>query len=196
MPRLMARRKAGTVLRIEHLGSNMAKTIVMAGNTALKKVSTPVPENLFGSKELTDLSETMLEAMLNEPGVGLAAPQICINWRVITFGVQQDPRIEGGGSIPYTTVINPSIDFYSPETESDYEACLSVGNLCALVPRAKKIIYSGFDINGMPFTREASGFEARIIQHEYDHLNGILFLERVEDKRSFTTKEELVRQRT
>lgn len=164
--------------------------IIKAGNPSLGKVSEPVPEHLFGSNEIKSLSQTMLQVMRDEPGVGLAAPQIGINLRVFVLGVKNDPRLDNGVDIPDTTIINPTIEFFSSDTISDYEGCLSVGDIRAKVPRAKRIIFSGFDMDGTPFRREASGFEARIIQHEYDHLNGIIFLERVKDKKSFILKEE------
>lgn len=178
----------------EIIDGKLKPKILVAGSPALHKISTPVPKEMFGSSELSDFIAFMIKAMLDEPGVGLAAPQVGVNQRMFVYGVKKDIRMKDGLYIPNTAVINPSITPLSQEIEEGYEGCLSVGEIRAKVPRSKDILLRGFDMNGNKFEREASGFEARIIQHEYDHLDGILFLERVTDKKSFIMKSELERQ--
>ncbi len=160
--------------------------IIQLGNPLLRKNSNPIDSNRFGSTELHDLSQSLIMLMKQNNGVGLAAPQIGINERIIVLGFEENSRRSKEKPIPTTVIINPTIHVLSNEKISDYEACLSIGNnLMAKVPRFKKIAYHGYDADGNVIEREVSGFHARIVQHENDHLDGFVFLDRVEDSKTF-----------
>ena len=124
-------------------------------------------------------------------GVGLAAPQIGCNKRVIIFGFEKNERYPDEVEIPFTVLINPIINILSPEMIDGWEGCLSVPGLRGLVPRYNKIEYKGHDVNGGCITRVVEGFHARVIQHEYDHLDGILYPQRLKDLRFFGFEDEL-----
>jgi peptide deformylase len=130
--------------------------------------------------------------MIDEGGVGIAAPQIGSNQRVIMFGFEENPRYPDAGPIPFTILINPVITFLSSEMVDGWEGCLSVPGLRGLVPRYNHIKYSGYDEKGQLITRVVDGFHARVVQHETDHLDGILYPQRIKDLRFFGFEEELV----
>lgn len=157
------------------------------GEQSLLEASLPV-EN-FSSKELYNLIEDMKDTMQQEVGVGIAAPQIGCNLRVIIFGFEQCERYPNDAPIPFTVLINPQIEFLSDEIEDGWQACLSVPGLMGLVPRSSHIKYTGFNEKGEYFTRIAQGFHARVVQHEVDHLNGILYPQRIKDLRFFGYRE-------
>jgi peptide deformylase len=157
------------------------------GEKSLLEASLPV-EN-FSSKELYNLIEDMKDTMKQEDGVGIAAPQIGCNQRVIIFGFELCERYPNEAPIPFTVLINPEIEFLSNEIEDGWEACLSVPGLMGLVPRYTHIKYMGFNEKGEYFSRFARGFHARIVQHETDHLNGILYPQRIKDLRFFGYRE-------
>lgn len=157
------------------------------GEKSLLEVSFPV-EN-FSSAALYTLIEDMKDTMKQEDGVGIAAPQIGCNQRVIIFGFEQCERYPDEPSIPFTVLINPMIEFLSDEMEDGWEACLSVPGLMGLVPRYTHIKYTGFNEKGEYFTRIAQGFHARVVQHEVDHLDGILYPRRIKDLRFFGYRE-------
>jgi peptide deformylase len=129
--------------------------------------------------------------MKQEGGVGIAAPQIGVNKRMVIFGFESSARYPNEKPVPFTVLINPVIEYLSDETADGWEGCLSVPGLRGLVPRFRHIRYSGFDLEGNAFTREADGFHARIVQHECDHLDGILFPQRIKDMRFFGFEDEL-----
>jgi len=160
--------------------------IIQLGDARLRKISTPVLDNLYGSNELHELSQLLITLMQKNGGVGLAAPQLGINQRIFALGFEGSERRPKESAIPITVIINPSITLLSDEKEDDYEACLSIDNgLMGKVPRFKKIAYRGFDPEGNVIEREVEGLHARIVQHEYDHLDGIVFLDRVEDSKTY-----------
>jgi peptide deformylase len=164
---------------------------IKLGNPKLRLISEPVHQNDFGSKELRELVDLLFDTMHEEGGVGLAAPQIGINKRLLVFGMEKSPYPDRE-SVPYTTLINPTIEFLTEETEEAYEGCISVGALRGKVPRKTKIYYTGYDIEGNIIEREVSGFHARVVQHEYDHLDGIIFLDRMKDFSSLGFHDELI----
>ena len=133
-----------------------------------------------------DMSETMIDAN----GIGLAAPQVHLSHRLFIY---RNPNIEEGEKIKVSVLINPQIEKISDETEDEWEGCLSIPGMSGLVRRSKKIKYSGIDLNGDKINGEAEGLHARVIQHEYDHLNGILYISRLADKRAFGYSEEIER---
>jgi peptide deformylase len=130
---------------------------------------------------LVDMRETM--AALS--GAGLAAPQIGVPWRVVIFGVQFSPRYPEAEPVPETTLINPVITPLDTVLEDGWEGCLSVPGMRGLVPRYARIRYQGVDERGTPIDREVSGFHARVVQHEVDHLDGVLYPTRIRDLRHF-----------
>jgi len=135
-------------------------------------------------KTVFDMSETMLDAN----GIGLAAPQIHLTYRMFIY---RNPDIEDEEKINISVLINPRIEKLSDEMEDDWEGCLSLPDMSGLVRRYKKIKYSGLDLNGKNISGEVEGLHARVIQHEFDHLNGVLYTSRLADKRAFGFSEEI-----
>ncbi|HAU0992123.1 TPA: peptide deformylase [Legionella pneumophila] len=162
-------------------------TLLDKNDPILRQTAEPIKESEFGSSWLKELIKTMFGIMADKGAVGVAAPQIGISKRVIVFSTEYTKRRKPEYPIPDTALINPSLKILSKEIQTGYEGCLNCGELMGEVPRAMEIEYSGFDIDGNRITKTASGLEARILQHEIDHLDGFLFLDRVEDQDSLTT---------
>ena len=139
----------------------------------------------FDTPELHALLADMRDTMQALEGVGLAAPQIGVNQRVVIFGVHHNPRYPDAEPVPQTVLLNPVITPLSSDTEEDWEGCLSLPGLRGLVPRFKTIRYQGCDEYGALIDRTVSGFHARVVQHECDHLDGILYPMRIRDLRQF-----------
>ena len=131
--------------------------------------------------ELRALLDDMRDTMRAQNGAGLAAPQIGVGARVVIFGVERNPRYPDVEPVPYTELVNPVLMPLSDEIEEGWEGCLSVPGLRGVVPRFARIRYRGVDLEGRPLEREAEGFHARVVQHECDHLDGILYPMRVRD---------------
>ncbi len=167
------------------------------GDVRLQQAAEPVSN--FGNGELLELLKDMRDTMQASNGVGLAAPQIGVGLRVVIFGVQplrqaQDkphPRYPDAESVPETVLINPVITPLDEEMEEGWEGCLSLPGLRGLVPRFRSIRYRGYDEQGAPIDRTVSGFHARVVQHECDHLDGILYPMRMTDMSRFGYTEEL-----
>lgn len=159
------------------------------GEISLLEESCPVEQ--FDTPELDQLINDMWETMAAEDGAGLAAPQIGVNLRVVIFGFEDNPRYPDAESVPQTILINPTIVELNDRKEEGWEGCLSVPGMRGLVPRYTDIRYSGYDQKGSPVERLASGFHARVVQHECDHLDGILYPFRIEDMRYFGFRHEL-----
>lgn len=157
----------------------------------LRKIAEPITESEFGSEWLKNLAQEMIDIMAEKGAVGVAAPQIGISKQVIVFSTNYTKRRKPEYPIPDTALINPSLKILSNEIQTDYEGCLNCGELMGQVTRAMEIEYSGYDLEGNKITKKATGLEARILQHEIDHLNGFLFFDHVEDKDSLTTISEL-----
>ncbi|MBA4697300.1 MAG: peptide deformylase [Legionella sp.] len=164
------------------------KQVVKMGNTALLSPSLPLENfkqqglNYPGLKELL---QDMQDTMHATKGVGIAAPQIGSNLRVIMFGFEKSDRYPEMQPIPFTVVINPVIKILSEVKVDGWEGCLSVPGLRGVVPRYDKIQYSGLTPEGEEIERVVDGFHARVVQHECDHLDGILFPRRINDLRRF-----------
>ena len=137
------------------------------------------------SLELESLLQDMWDTMAAENGAGLAAPQIGVNKRVVVFGYQTNPRYPDAPAVPRTVLINPVIEILDDELDSGWEGCLSVPGMRGLVPRFRHIRYRGLDQHGDVINREASDFHARVVQHECDHLDGILYPQRIENLQFF-----------
>ena len=145
----------------------------------------------FSTPELRTLVEDMKDTMKAKSGAGLAAPQIGVGQRVVIFGVHDNPRYPDAEEVPFTVLVNPQIVLLTREIEEGWEGCLSVPGMRGVVPRYTKLRYSGFDEEGAPIERVAEGFHARVVQHECDHLDGILYPQRMTDMSRFGFIEEL-----
>jgi peptide deformylase len=165
------------------------KPVLRMGEVSLFEPSEEVTE--FNTSVLESLLTDMWDTMAAENGAGIAAPQIGVNLRVVIFGYEDNPRYPDEDSIPQTVLINPVITPIGDEMEEGWEGCLSVPDMRGLVPRFTHIRYQGFDQSGHPIDREVNGFHARVVQHECDHLHGILYPQRIEDMGYFGFLEEL-----
>ena len=143
------------------------------------------PVTAFGTAELDALIADMFETMHAADGAGLAAPQIGVNLQLVIFGFRQSPRYPDAPPVPETVLLNPVLTPLSEETEAGWEGCLSVPGLRGMVPRYTRLHYSGVDQFGQPISREVEGFHARVVQHECDHLIGVLYPMRVKDFSQF-----------
>ena len=139
------------------------------------------PVRRFGTRELEALLQDMRDTMAAEDGAGLAAPQIGVGLQVVVFGVEFNPRYPDAEPVPHTELINPALEPLSDDLEEGWEGCLSVPGMRGLVPRHTRLRYRGFDPQGRLIEREVSGFHARVVQHECDHLIGVLYPMRVQD---------------
>ncbi|HMU64152.1 MAG TPA: peptide deformylase [Nitrosomonas sp.] len=159
------------------------KTVLRMGDPVLLQVAKKVEQ--FDTPELQTLLQDMHDTMASLNGAGLAAPQIGISLQVVIFGVDYNPRYPDAETVPYTILINPKITPLSKKMEEDWEGCLSVPGMRGKVPRYTKIRYQGVDQHGNPIDRSVEGFHARVVQHECDHLIGILYPMRIRDFRQF-----------
>jgi len=139
----------------------------------------------FSTPELDALLQDMHDTMEALNGAGLAAPQIAVPLRVVVFGLMRNPRYPDAEEVPYTVLVNPVLAPLDEQTEEGWEGCLSVPGMRGLVPRWRALRYRGFDARGAPIDRTVSGFHARVVQHECDHLDGILYPMRIRDLRNF-----------
>ena len=158
------------------------KEIIKMGHPLLLEKAKPVTE--FDTPELHKLVEDMIATMEPENGAGLAAPQVNEGIQLVIFGYDTE-RYPDAEDVPFTVLINPTIRPLTKETEDGWEGCLSVPGMRGLVPRYKKINYKGFDQYGKPIDRDVEGFHARVVQHECDHLIGMLYPLRIKDLRFF-----------
>lgn len=140
---------------------------------------------VFDTPELHALLRDMRDTMLALDGVGLAAPQIGVNLSVVIFEVSHNPRYPEADSVPQTVLINPTLTPLSDAQEEGWEGCLSVPGMRGLVPRYTHLRYQGYDEYGALIDRSVSGFHARVVQHECDHLDGILYPMRIRDMKDF-----------
>lgn len=161
----------------------MIREILRMGDPRLFERAQPVVH--FGTRELKELLADMRETMAAANGVGLAAPQIGVGLRVVIFGVEKNPRYPEAEPVPYTELVNPVLTPLATDMEEDWEGCLSVPGLRGRVPRYTRLRYTGFDPDGKPIAREVDGFHARVVQHECDHVDGILYPMRMRNMRLF-----------
>lgn len=155
------------------------REILKMGDARLLRVAQPVLN--FGGPELTALVADMKDTMLAANGAGLAAPQIGVDLQLVIFGFERNQRYPDAEPVPYTVLCNPRIEPLGPEEEEDWEGCLSVPGLRGKVPRHARIRYTGVGPDGRLIDREATGFHARVVQHECDHLIGRLYPTRMRD---------------
>lgn len=159
------------------------------GDPRLLAVSAPV--RAFGAPELLELITDMEDTMRAANGAGLAAPQIGVSLRVVIFGGGTTTRYPDADAVPYTVLVNPKLRALRGGRDSEWEGCLSVPGMRGLVSRHRRLRYRGFDQWGQPIDRTVSDFHARVVQHEVDHLDGVLYPTRIRDLRNFGFVEEL-----
>jgi len=167
----------------------MIRPVLRMGDPRLIERSAPVTE--FDTPELHALIQDMEDTMHAKSGAGIAAPQIGVQLQVVIFGVGHNPRYPDAEQVPYTVLINPVLEPVGDEIEEGWEGCLSVPGMRGIVPRHARLRYLGFDQFGKPIDRTVSGFHARVVQHETDHVHGILYPMRIRDLRNFGFNEEL-----
>jgi peptide deformylase len=171
----------------------MIRPVLRMGDERLWQRSMPVER--LGSPQTTALLQALLadmrDTMAHMNGAGLAAPQIGIGLRVVIFGVKSNPRYPDAEEVPDTVLINPVLEPLSDVEEEAWEGCLSVPGMRGSVPRWKHLRYWGYDEKGNRFSREVSDFHARVVQHECDHLDGILYPMRIRDLTKFGFNEAL-----
>jgi peptide deformylase len=153
------------------------------GDPRLLAVSLPVRE--FGTPALEDLLTDMRDTMRELNGAGLAAPQIGVGLRVVIFGIEFNPRYPDAEPVPFTVLINPTLTPLGETQDEGWEGCLSVPGMRGLVPRYRELRYTGQDAAGNPIDRTVKDFHARVVQHEVDHLDGILYPRRIRDLTQF-----------
>ena len=149
------------------------------GDPRLLERARPVAR--FDAPELKQLLEDMHDTMTALDGAGLAAPQIGVGLQVVIFGVETNPRYPDADPVPYTVLINPTLTPLGTELEEDWEGCLSVPGMRGVVPRYARLRYQGYDQHGNTIDRSVRGFHARVVQHEVDHLLGVLYPMRIRD---------------
>lgn len=159
------------------------RPILKMGHPLLKQVAARVDR--FGTADLAALVEDMNDTMRAMNGAGLAAPQIGVSLRVVVFEVRQNPRYPQVEEVPYTVLVNPELTPLGDAMEDGWEGCLSVPGMRGLVPRYQWLHYRGSDVRGLPVERTVEGFHARVVQHEVDHLDGVLYPMRMRDLRDF-----------
>ena len=162
------------------------------GHPLLRQVAAPVA--VFDAVQMQELLIDMEDTMRALHGAGIAAPQIGVSLRVVIFELQENPRYPQVAPIPFTVLINPTLEPLGTEMEEGWEGCLSVPGLRGVVPRHRRLHYSGLDAQGQFFERSVEGFHARVVQHEVDHLDGVLFPQRVEDMTRFGFEDALLGQ--
>jgi peptide deformylase len=173
--------------------------LVQAGDPVLRRPAEVVADDRFGTPELRQLVDNMIAVMHAAPGVGLAAPQIGVSLRVIVLEDEEgrmarlsNQQREARERVPFgvRTFINPTLHVVGDEQMTFFEGCLSVTGYAALVPRARTVAVTGFDVEGNPISWEVSGWPARILQHECDHILGTLYIDRM-ISRTFCSNESL-----
>lgn len=167
----------------------MIRRILRMGDPRLLERSAEVTE--FDTPQLHSLVADMFETMEKADGVGLAAPQIGEFVRMVVFGFEANSRYPDAPQVPVTVLINPVLEFLTDATEEGWEGCLSVPGLRGMVPRCTKLRYTGYDQFGQRIERVAEGFHARVVQHECDHLDGVLYPRRIRDLKQFGFSEEI-----
>ena len=168
----------------------MIRTIVQIGNPALRQVANPVDVSQIQSSEIQALIDDLIETMRYANGAGLAATQIAVPLRICIIEVNKNPRYPYKPDIPLTVLINPKVTFLTEERINVYEGCLSVPNMRGKVDRCPEILIEGFDREGQSVSFVSKGISAGTFQHELDHLDGLVFTDRMKDASSLTTIDE------
>ncbi|MBX9899533.1 MAG: peptide deformylase [Burkholderiaceae bacterium] len=161
----------------------MIHSILKMGDARLLRKAEPITQ--FDTPQLHELVADLFETMQYANGAGLAAPQIGVNLQLVIFGFKNNSRYPDAPTVPETVLLNPVLTPLADTIEEAWEGCLSVPGMRGLVPRWSKLRYEGFDQFGNPICREVDGFHARVVQHECDHLNGVLYPMRITDLSQF-----------
>ena len=169
------------------------RPVLKMGEPLLLRVASAVARF---DEELHALIADMDDTMRALSGAGIAAPQIGVSARVVIFELRDNPRYPHIAAVPYTVLVNPLVTPLTAEQDEGWEGCLSVPGMRGLVPRYRRLRYRGFDQYGAPLDRTVEGFHARVVQHEVDHLDGILFPQRVRDMRDFGFEDALAARMT
>ncbi len=169
------------------------RPVLKMGHPLLRQVAAPVAGF---DRQLQELLADMDDTMRALSGAGIAAPQIGVSLRVVIFELRENPRYPHVAPVPYTVLVNPVLTPLGDEQDEGWEGCLSVPGMRGLVPRFRRLRYQGFDREGAPIDRTVEGFHARVVQHEVDHLDGILYPQRVLDLRNFGFEDALAGQLT
>ena len=162
------------VLKVAHLG-----------HPILRRVAEPVPPEGIGAPEMQRLIDDMFETMADHDGAGLAAPQVHVSRRIVIYGVEANPRYPDADAVPTTVLINPTVTPVGQEQDEDWEGCLSVPDLRGKVPRFTRVRVEAYTRDGKRLRFTAEGFHARVVQHEVDHLDGVLYPMRIRDFTKF-----------
>jgi peptide deformylase len=155
------------------------RKVARLGHPVLRRVAEPVPPEGIGAPDVQRLIDDMLETMEEEDGAGLAAPQVHVSERIVVYGVGTNPRYPDAEAVPITVLVNPQIAPVGSEQDEDWEGCLSVPDLRGRVPRFTRVRVDAYGRDGRPLRFTAEGFHARVVQHECDHLDGKVYLDRM-----------------
>jgi peptide deformylase len=163
------------ILKVAHLG-----------HPVLRRRAEPVPPEAIGAPEIQQLIDDMLETMVDEDGAGLAAPQVHVSQRVVIYGVESNPRYPDAEEVPLTILVNPTITPVTDAQEEDWEGCLSLPGLRGRVPRWTRVRVAAWGRDGRQLQFEAADFHARVVQHECDHLDGVVYVDRMRSMESLS----------
>ena len=166
--------------------------VAKLGNPVLRRISEQVDLKELADQqgELQDFIDDMIDTMREEDGVGLAAPQVNRSLQIVTLEYENNERYPDESSIPLTVLVNPVLSDYGEEKALGWESCLSLVDFRGLVPRSTSVTLKAYDRDGDRIEKRATGFEAVVLQHEIDHLNGKVFLDRMEDLTKLAYQEE------
>ncbi len=167
--------------------------IARLGHPVLRQVADPVPPEAILAPQIQRLIDDLFETMVEYDGAGLAAPQVHVSQQIVVFEVESNPRYPEAASIPRTVLINPKITPKAKDVEEDWEGCLSLPDLRGKVPRVTEVRVEAYDRSGKKLDYVAKGFEARVVQHECDHLIGKVFLDRMTSMSSLSFLREFLR---
>jgi peptide deformylase len=160
--------------------------VARLGHPILRQVAEPVPPEAIGSPQVQQLIDDMLETMDDHDGAGLAAPQVHVARRVVIYGVESNPRYPDAETVPLTVLVNPVVTPIGSEQEEDWEGCLSVPDLRGMVPRYRRVRVDAYGRDGGSLRFTAENFHARVVQHECDHLDGTVYLDRMRSMATLT----------
>jgi peptide deformylase len=169
--------------------------VARLGHPILRRVAEPVSPEAIAAPEIQRLIDDMLETMEDHDGAGLAAPQVHVSRRVVIYGVEENPRYPDAEAVPLTVLINPRITPATEEQVEDWEGCLSVPDLRGMVPRFTRVRVEAYGRDGRPLRFTAEGFHARVVQHECDHLDGLVYLDRMRSMATLSFLPEFQRDR-
>jgi len=167
--------------------------VARLGHPALRRIAEPVGREAVGTPEVQRLIDDMLETMDEHDGAGLAAPQVCVSKRIVVYGCEANPRYPDAEQVPLTVLVDPRITPLTEEQDEDWEGCLSVPDLRGMVMRCARVRVDAVGRDGKKLRFEAGGFHARVVLHECDHLDGIVFLDRMRSLETLSFVRELAR---